>query len=241
MNINGITSISGYVSMLSKQSQAQRRMLGEKEKYFSIFMKQNNDNYKTVRLESILSKLKQGRKLSSDDMEYLRNNAPSMYEKALKIQKEREEYRKALENCKTKDEARMVHIMKMSQFAAEMKSASSNKYGDIQWIDVRAAAMLSEFIDFVKSDRYGKIPNEYEIDREKNEKSEAEFEYPTQNCEVEDVYSSYDDKKHETKDANASNNDKKADNIERYGTANGFEISQTREIRQMSAKNDKSA
>ena len=61
-------------------------------------------------------KLTAGKKLSAEEMRYLKTYNPSTYQQAKTIEQERKAYEKALESCKTKDE---VEQLKAQQAAAE--------------------------------------------------------------------------------------------------------------------------
>jgi len=123
----------------------------------------NNDNLsKTVRLQRIENKLKTGGKLSGPEMEYLRANSPDMYKDAMKIEREREEYRRALEQCRTKEEAHFVHTIRTQHFVAAAKAAPNDSS-----IPLRIAATFNEFIDFLKSEKYSSLPRERQLREEK--------------------------------------------------------------------------
>ena len=80
-----------------------------------------------------------------------------MYEKAIKVEEERDEFRHALENCKTKGEARQTQVLKSMELQMETK----NK-GDLDFITTRMMRMmgiLDEFSDFAKSKEYNAFPN----------------------------------------------------------------------------------
>jgi hypothetical protein len=160
----------------------------KKDSYISAPIKKQKEEEKTQRLQKIFSKMASGRKLSSADMEYLRENAPEWYEKAVKIEKEREEFRRELENCKTKDDARMLYMLKMSLILSSAKTASANKSGEsLSFASMQAAAMINEFLSFTESERYDEMPNSYEIILENKEKSEAQNQNGEDDFEFEDT------------------------------------------------------
>ncbi|MCL2283244.1 MAG: hypothetical protein FWC26_08000 [Fibromonadales bacterium] len=165
------------------------------------FFKQNDEMVKAATLDRIVGKMKTGKRLSHDEMEYLRKHAPGLYTKAVKIEKEREELRQALRNCKTKEEAKRVQAAKALQLQAEAKAVHNNKDGsspeDLEFIGMRMMAMFDEFAEFVKSSEYEEMPNEHEIDDEeqgehqnkrKFKKSKALQSYEMQKHEIKDAY-----------------------------------------------------
>jgi len=66
------------------------------------FFKQNDELMKATTLDRITGKMKLGKRLSHDEKEYLRKHAPGLYAKAIKIEEEREEHRRALKIAKQK-------------------------------------------------------------------------------------------------------------------------------------------
>lgn len=123
----------------------------------SAFFKQHNEAKKNTTLETITNKMKFGKRLTRDEMEFLKVHSPEIYAKALKIEKEREEHRKALRSCKTKEEARNLHVSR----AFQPKMDSELKM-----------ALFDEFTDFVKSQEFDELPNEHELNEEEKDKNQ---------------------------------------------------------------------
>jgi hypothetical protein len=146
----------------------------------SAFLKQNNEAKKTAALECITNKIKFGKRLTHDEMEFLKIHNPELYARAVKIEKEREELRRALRNCKTKEEARNLHIAKV--FQPKMDS------------DVKMA-LFDEFTEFVKSGELEELPSELELDDENENQSKHKLKknklmrnYEMQKHEIKDAY-----------------------------------------------------
>ena len=72
----------------------------------------------------IRQKLRQGRKLSATDKQYLKENNPDLYEKVARIEERREMLARALKRAKTKDEAQRAVAQANIAMLAEMKSGS---------------------------------------------------------------------------------------------------------------------
>jgi len=154
MTIYGCTgSIFNYVKIPQVEAKLQQKQPDSvAPNGFSEFLKQNNETKKAAALECISNKIKFGKRLTRDEMEFLKIHNPDLYARAVKIENEREEHRRALRNCKTKEEARNLHIAKA--FQPKMDS------------DVKMA-LFDEYIEFVKSGEYKELPNERELDEEK--------------------------------------------------------------------------
>jgi len=113
---------------------------------------------KDKRLGDVRTKMKLGRKLSYDEKVFIKLNAHDLYKRAMKVEEERDEFRRALANCKTKEEARRLQITKSMELQMETK----NK-GDLEFITTRMMRMmgiLDEFSSFAKSDEYEELPND---------------------------------------------------------------------------------
>jgi hypothetical protein len=153
MTIYGCTGrIFDYVNVKTAQLDAkpQKKESDSAElSGLSAFLKQNNEAKKATALECISNKIRFGKRLTRDEMEFLKIHNPTLYERAVKIEKEREEHRNALRSCKTKEEARNIHIAKV--FQPKMDS------------DVKMA-LFDEFTEFVKSGEFEELPSEREFE-----------------------------------------------------------------------------
>lgn len=84
-----------------------------------------DDEASKQRVSLIKQKLMSGKKVSSTEIEYLRERDPSLYRKAKKAQEYREELQAKLRACKTKQEARMAVAQSMVKAAAEISEELS--------------------------------------------------------------------------------------------------------------------
>jgi len=150
--------------------------------------KRADDWIKAKRVEDIKNKMKSGRRLSHDEKEFLRINAPDLYEKAMKIEKERDEFRRALEKCKTKEEASRLQAQKAMELQTEAQ-ATSVKFKDgkerdeAEFIAMRMMAIFDEFADFTKSKEYAELSKESDEIKEENEENEEDNENIMENSE----------------------------------------------------------
>ena len=136
--------------------------------------RQAEQQRKANQLGQIEGKLKSGAALSSRDMEYLRKNSPQLYEKAVKIEKEREEYKRALRRCRSKEDVQKLHMRTLSQFSAEAKTISQNpnipegkKIEEIEFIGMKMAAVNNEHVTFRQTLRYSALPETNDKARKK--------------------------------------------------------------------------
>jgi hypothetical protein len=105
--------------------------------------------------EDIRNKMRSGRRLSNDEKEFLRIHA--LNEKAMKIENERNEFRRKLANCKTKEEAKRLKTSKSLELQMEARSTN-----DSEFIVMRMMTIFDEFAEFRKSEECSDIPDEYE-------------------------------------------------------------------------------
>ena len=183
MYFDGIGRITDYIKTAQLEQKWQQKKIEistanqKNNNQVSAFLNPDNDWIKTKRIDDIKNKMKSGRRLSHEEKEFLRIHAPNLYEKAIKIEKERDEFRRALANCKTKEEAMRLKTSKCLELKTEAdamscKTKDGKELGDVEFIIMRMMAIFDEFADFIKSKEYADIPNEYENDDEENENAE---------------------------------------------------------------------
>jgi len=188
--IGRITNYVKTAQLEQKWQQKKIEMAGEKSKSANEI----NDWKKAKRVEEIKNKMKSGKRLSFEEKEFLRVNAPDLYEKAMKIEKERDEFRRALEKCKTKEEAQRLQAAKALELQTEAQAMScklkdGKERDENEFMAMRMMAIFDEYADFTKSKEYAEKPNEYE---ENKEESENVMEYSVNGEESEDAENSED-------------------------------------------------
>jgi len=182
-----IGRITDYVRTVQLEQNWQKKKI-ELSAAKSEDTKRADDWIKAKRIEDIKNKMKAGRRLSYDEKEFLRINAPDLYEKAMKIERERDEFRRALEKCKTKEEARRLQAAKAMELQTEAQ-ATSVKFKDgkerdeSEFIAMRMMAIFDEFADFTKSKEYAELSNESDEIKEENEENEEDSENIMENSE----------------------------------------------------------
>ena len=89
----------------------------------------NKDEYSKQRVSSIKRKLLSGKKISNEELGYLKKNDPDLYKKAKKAEEAREDLKAALRKAKTKQEARQAVtqalIKASAEATAEIKAANA--------------------------------------------------------------------------------------------------------------------
>jgi len=163
MTIYGCTGrIFSYVKITQPEAKGQQKKPDSVvQSGFSEFLKQNNEVKKATTLECITNKMKFGKRLTRDEMEFLKIHNPEIYARAVKIEMEREEHRRALRNCKTKEEARNLHIA----------TAFNKKDVELK------LALFDEFTEFVKSSEFEELPSECELDDENENENQNKLKF----------------------------------------------------------------
>lgn len=142
------------------------------------FKKQVEDQRKSGAINEISSKMKAGQDLTPAELDYLKENAPDLYEKYMEIQKERDQYKKELDRCRTKEDVRNLNSRKMNQFMNETKSVMNSsmprdaKLAAIQDIQMRTQYICNDHAKFVGSAAYEELPENREELEEEREKDD---------------------------------------------------------------------
>ena len=154
------------------------------ERQLQDFREQAEQMRKSQKHANIDAKLAAGEELTPEEIEYLRQNNPQALKDYEDTQRERESYKRALRNCRTKEEVERLKYTKMGQFMAEAKKISSNacipkgkKVALLKRILQQATAVEDEHREFLKTSRYASLPTEEEArEAEKAEKEQREAE-----------------------------------------------------------------
>ena len=110
-----------------------------------------SDEQKKAYEERIMQKLQSGKKLTAEEMNYLRIKNPQLYAQAARVQAMRENLEKQLENCRSKEEVEKAYGMAMSMVGEDdpMRKAIVAAYDDVMK-------------EFKKTDKYQSLPEKEE-------------------------------------------------------------------------------
>lgn len=130
-------------------------------------------NFIQIRVETIMSKLKYGNKISSGELKFLKENAPHSYHIAVRVLKERENFCRELRNCRTKQQADRAYAMKISSCMPAMKASAmagthggnADKNGEVEFLQMKCAALMHEYNRFKTSAEYNKLKDEEKDDK----------------------------------------------------------------------------
>ena len=151
-----------------------------------------NDDY-----VMIYNKLKSGKKLSPEEVEYLQKNNPQAYADYKIAQAEKEAFKKKLRNCKSKEEVRELKVQEMGNYLAQAKTVSNNpnipkskKLEILGRIMSRVMGLEEVYQEFVKSPNYTDLDDTKLEQKEetKEKKPKKKQEETGENEIVEDTF-----------------------------------------------------
>lgn len=131
--------------------------------------------------QQISTKMMAGKRLSSAEMEYLKENDPQTYQKARTIEMEREAYERRLKQCRTKEEVQRVKFSQAASSLATVKNVESNpsipkgqKLALIMQELHKFNAMSDTDRAYMQSKDYQSLPTEAEKRKAEEELEKAE-------------------------------------------------------------------
>ena len=131
--------------------------------------------------QQISTKMMAGKRLSSAEMEYLKENDPQTYQKARTIEMEREAYERRLKQCRTKEELQRVKFSQAASSLATVKNVESNpsipkgqKLALIMQELHKFNAMSDTDRAYMQSKDYQSLPTEAEKRKAEEELEKAE-------------------------------------------------------------------
>lgn len=176
-----------------KQEMNQRngKLLSPEERQVQHFKEQLQEMRESKRPAQLDAKLSSGAKLTPEEIEYLRRHAPEVLKEYEREMQERENYKRQLRNCKSKEEVDRVKVAKMGEFLSAAKEISHNanipkgkKLELLQKLMKRVMGIEAEHIEFEKTLQYASLPErDEEVEEEKKEAQEPEEITDTENSD----------------------------------------------------------
>lgn len=106
------------------------------------------------RLASIRNILMLGKKLHTDEMDYLQRHDPHLHDQAISLSMERQAYEDALQHSRSKANANYYNTFKLMQIAGQLKHGGSEE------LLMRANAIQEAHREFVRSSKYASLRSE---------------------------------------------------------------------------------
>ncbi len=132
-------------------------------------------------LAAINNKIASDEKLTPEEMRYLKDKNPTLYQKVKNIEDEKKQYEKDLKNCKTKDEVERLKMNKVNSALSTIRSAENDpnlpesaKLAVAQGELRRMNGLNKISFKFVESGEYEKLPTDEEVLEVEKKLKEAE-------------------------------------------------------------------
>lgn len=192
MSIMMVTSLTSYTKSMAMKMKWQKKQAEGDYSPDRLTSAENTSDKRTdeirypksdrsSRMEADIElKLNSGKKLTAEEMQYLKEHNPETYQKAKNIERERESYEKELASCKTKEEVEMVKASHAAAAVDQVNSIKNNpnisggkKLELIKAEYFKAAARDDAMHLFTQSSDYKKLPSEAERQKAEKDMEEA--------------------------------------------------------------------
>ncbi len=146
--------------------------LTQEERDIQHMREQFEESKKSSIVAGIDGKMKAGKPLTPDEIAYLKEEHPELYENWKKIEQERKALEEELNNAHSKKQVEEIKDRKVSEFASEVKSigqssmSKGQKMEAIEQVGRKMAAILDVYNKFTETDQYKKLPKETEEEKE---------------------------------------------------------------------------
>ncbi len=133
------------------------------------------------KLARITNKVLNGKKLTSDERDYLRNKSPQAYQQLLNSEREQKAFECELRRCETKEDVQRLKTDRINAALSVVKSVENSPYISSEQAMGIAMAELAKVqayeritLKFIKSGEYGELPTEAERTQANKDDRKAE-------------------------------------------------------------------
>lgn len=162
MYFKGIASGNGFLHSLWPQQVKKAAAKYAKKDDPAAAIRPPEQDPAARKIESLRARLKAGKRLSPAEMDFLREYAPELYAKAVRVSMERDEYERALRRAKTQGDAERVQNLKMVQISERLK------HMDPEEGEMLTNAVAEANREYRKSDEYQEAKGKNRSGVEKN-------------------------------------------------------------------------
>lgn len=132
MNVKSVQSISDYLRTMQPSKDASA----------------TKDQPRAASIRSIIL---QGKKLRTDEMDYLQRHDPDLHLQAMRLSMERQAYEDALKFSRSKADANLYNTYMLMQIAGQLKHGGSEE------LLMRANTIREAHREFVRSSKYASL------------------------------------------------------------------------------------
>lgn len=167
----------------------------QKSTELDLLLEQVKKTSEQEKLSEITDKVAAGKKLTTEEMEYLKNHNQSLYQTVKQMEDETDTYKKELSSAKTKEEVQRIRTNHVMGLMTAVKSVQNTHMDEgmktalYSAIQQKAVRDDKAYTRFVQSDDYQSLPTEEEVReaekarREKLHPHEAQSEDRTEEQE----------------------------------------------------------
>ena len=180
----GTGTIQSMVALSAMQNQWQKKKndinagktseLTSEQRELQMYQSQADDIREGQKPAAIDIKLASGSRLNAEEIEYLKKHNPQALKDYEEEQRERENYKRQLRNCRSKEEVERVKTAKMGEFLSSCKSIASSPYipkdqkcAMLKKLLREVMGIQEEHQEFVESAQYAILPDEDEDTKSK--------------------------------------------------------------------------
>ena len=180
----GAGTIQSMVALSAMQNQWQKKKndinagktseLTSEQRELQMYQSQADDIREGQKPAAIDIKLASGSRLNAEEIEYLKKHNPQALKDYEEEQRERENYKRQLRNCRSKEEVERVKTAKMGEFLSSCKSIASSPYipkdqkcAMLKKLLREVMGIQEEHQEFVESAQYAILPDEDEDTKSK--------------------------------------------------------------------------
>lgn len=188
-HIAGVKNVAGMGLNLSLPGKPKSGVEQKPDQYKSqidCMREQFEAQRKGAAIRALEGKLMAGKMLTADELEYLREHAPDLYEKAMKVAREREAYRKELEKARSKEEVRKIQERHVQQFVNELKAIDKSDIGAMKFLMMRINGIMDEHNIFTQTDEYKRLPEKSDEPEEPKDAEEDTIKDDDEEPEIQD-------------------------------------------------------
>ena len=129
----------------------------------TIENKQMSEEEKQQQLQRVLQKLKNGDKLTADELSFIQRYYPEMYPRVMRVQAQRQQLENTLKQARSKEEAARIYNDTMNSIAKEDPDREALQ-----------AAYSKAYAEFKETAQYRSLPQKDKDSKEKDIFTEAE-------------------------------------------------------------------
>ncbi len=146
------------------------KALNVSQEYMATFSDSLDDYSNSREYSDIISKYETGLELTDQELEILKEKCPDTYRKAIMAKMERESYKKELEKCNSKEEAKELKLKYGGKYISNMNNLTGNldAKGEKLRIVILERTTSNVHYKYMQTEEYESLPEIIEEDKKEN-------------------------------------------------------------------------